>query len=148
MASPPTPNSFAPGDVISWGPTIERGQRLRAGRILELVKARLEAPEDETADRLLALTNTHRYVLVERIAKSRHSTVCVAVDRLLTRDVVSNAVTAWFGPARIASGRRRERNSETKDRYCSQQHCAASLTCQPMGSAQPPSRATPSFDGS
>ncbi len=97
MASPPTPNSFALGDVISWGPAIEHGQRLRAGRILELVTARLEAPEDETADRLFALTNTHRYVLVERIAKSRHSTVCVAVDRLLTRDVVIKIHTTASG---------------------------------------------------
>jgi hypothetical protein len=83
----PTPNSFAPGEVISWGPPIEAGQRFRPGRILELVTARLELSEDESAEKLLALSNTHRFVLVDRIASSRHSTVCAAVDRVLTRDV-------------------------------------------------------------
>jgi hypothetical protein len=87
MPPSPTPNSFAPGEVISWGPPIEHGQRFRPGRILELVTARLELSEDESAEKLLALSNTHRFVLVDRIATSRHSTVCAAVDRVLTRDV-------------------------------------------------------------
>lgn len=87
MAGPFTPGSFALGDVISWGPSIDEGQRLQAGSVVSLVAQHLELAEAEGAAKLMGLSGRHRYLLVDRLARTLNSTVCIGVDCLLARSV-------------------------------------------------------------
>lgn len=85
MASPLTSDSWTDGEMVSWGP-VEATRRLRVHRVIDLVAARQGRPVDEVADMVLA-TPGRRYLLLEQLGHTRHSTVYGGVDQLLAREV-------------------------------------------------------------
>lgn len=85
MASPQTPEPWIDGELRPWGPA-EATRRLRVHRVIDLVVARLGLPVDQIAESLLAMPG-HRYLLLEQLGHTRHSTVYGAIDQLLAREV-------------------------------------------------------------
>ena len=76
------------GDQLwaTWGPPLEHPTPV-TDRIIELVARNVDRELDDVADLLLAAPNRCRYILLRRLAETRHSVVYAGVDRHLAREV-------------------------------------------------------------